>query len=196
ANLFVSTDGLSFATTCNTRASADSYAGTLRNLIMDWMNETDAANAWPEFDLFPTVNEAYDSWRDGAFESAARAQVSLREFWSPEGDPDNDRLMNAEEALLGTDPISPDPFQFRLINTSTNFVVRWQQVTADRGVTLDHFWKNSMDPSAPRLTIGLTVVNRDDLIAQVGYRWREARLSRAIFPTPNRAFISWPVLTP
>jgi hypothetical protein len=194
ANLFVSTDGLSFATTCNTRANYDDYAGTLRNVIMDWMNSAEAANAWPEFDMFPAVNTAYDSWRNTVFESSARSQLGMREFWSPEGDPDNDRLMNAEEALLGTDPTSADPFQFKLINTSTNFIVRWKEVTLNRGVELEPFWKTSVNTGAIPLTIGMTVVDRNDLFVPVGYRWREARLSRAT--APNRAFISWRVLTP
>jgi CubicO group peptidase (beta-lactamase class C family) len=46
-------DGLAFAVTCNTRPADDSCAWTLRGVIDGVIDTLDAANAWPNYDLFP-----------------------------------------------------------------------------------------------------------------------------------------------
>jgi len=46
-------DGLAFAVTCNTRPAGDSCAWGLRGVIDGLIDTLDAANAWPNYDLFP-----------------------------------------------------------------------------------------------------------------------------------------------
>jgi len=53
AFLVYRTDGLAFAVTCNTRPANDSCCWTLRGVIDGLIDTLDAANAWPNYDLFP-----------------------------------------------------------------------------------------------------------------------------------------------
>jgi CubicO group peptidase (beta-lactamase class C family) len=88
------TDGIDFAVTCNTRPTADSCAWTLRSVLNTAIN-TVADTAWPGFDLFPSVNVAYDDWTVQTFPYWARFEPGLREdFWGPEADWDGDRIHN------------------------------------------------------------------------------------------------------
>ncbi|HYT60876.1 MAG TPA: serine hydrolase [Haliangiales bacterium] len=47
------TDGLAFAVTCNTAPAGDGCCWNLRSVINGIINTLDAANAWPNLDLFP-----------------------------------------------------------------------------------------------------------------------------------------------
>jgi CubicO group peptidase (beta-lactamase class C family) len=53
ADLSYRNDGLAFAVTCNTWPAGDQFAGTLKSMIMDLIDNLNAANAWPNYDLFP-----------------------------------------------------------------------------------------------------------------------------------------------
>ena len=47
------TDGLAFAVTCNVRPKGDSCAWGLKGVINGVIDSLNAANAWPNYDLFP-----------------------------------------------------------------------------------------------------------------------------------------------
>jgi hypothetical protein len=53
ADLSYRNDGYGFAVTCNTRPASDEFVGILKGTIMDIIDALDAANAWPNYDLFP-----------------------------------------------------------------------------------------------------------------------------------------------
>src|SRR5204863_4116299 len=54
-------DGMAFAVTCNTRPAGDGYCGQLRSLIDGLVTTLNAANAWPDYDLFPCTVPAGDA---------------------------------------------------------------------------------------------------------------------------------------
>jgi CubicO group peptidase (beta-lactamase class C family) len=53
ADLSYRNDGLAFAVTCNVRPQGDEFVGVLKSIIMDLIDDLNAANAWPNYDLFP-----------------------------------------------------------------------------------------------------------------------------------------------
>ena len=84
------------------------------------------SSAWPNYDLFPSVNVPYDDWSVQTFPYWARFAPGLKEdFWGPEGDYDGDGIGNLMEAYFDMNPLQPSADPFRYLLENGKFVVRW-----------------------------------------------------------------------
>ncbi len=182
AILVASADGeLAFAYAANSIHSSDTASSTLRNKILDLMNDIETANAWPAVNLFGKYNPAYDAWATAAFGASVTNRPGVYELWAPDADPDGDGRPNALEAFLGSDPTTPDPASWASVSvTNTHLILRWTKKIGDRGVTPTPEWSNAL--GAWGTSSAAEIVTRNDLITFIGHTVQEARLARSSHP--------------
>jgi len=189
--LVVSDGDYSFAYACNKIGTSDTFSGTFANLVLDFMNVVDGANAWPTLNLFGTYNPEYDAWAATAFGTLVTTKVGAIEAWAPESDPDGDGRINALEAYLGSDPTTSDAARWFTGYVTTDYLVlRWTKKNGSRGVEAQpqwsanlQTWSNTTDP----------VTNRTDLITVIGSTIQEARVARG---TASPRFLRLSLTTP
>lgn len=189
--LVVSDGDYSFAYACNHLGSSDTFSSTFANLTLDAMNVIDDANAWPAINLFGIYNPGYDAWADTAFGTLVTSKVGAIEVFDPAADPDEDGRSNALEAYLGSNPTVPDAAKwFSTYLTADHLVIRWTKKSGARGVEIQprwsanlQTWANTSDP----------VINRTDLITQIGTTIHEARVARS---TATVRFLTVNLTTP
>ncbi len=192
AILIVSDDGSqAFAYACNSVHSSDWPSGTFRNTILDLMDNIDDANAWPAIDLFGKYNQDYDAWVATEFGSAA-SRIGLADFWAPSADPDDDGRNNALEAFLGSDPLVANITPWSSVYFSNGeLVLRWTRKIGSRGAEAAAEWSPAVSPWVPTAA---TIINRTDLITQIGYSIQEAKV--AIPRGVQQRFLELNVSTP
>ena len=175
AILIVSDDGSqAFAYACNSVHSSDWPSGGFRNTILDLMDAIDDANAWPVIDLFGKYNQAYDAWAATEF-GAVVSRAGLIDFWAPGADPDDDGRNNALEAYLGSDPLTANGSPWsRVYLSNGEFVLRWTKKIGSQGVEAAAEWSADVSPWA---AVAAPIINRTDLITQVGYVIQEAKVT-------------------
>jgi CubicO group peptidase (beta-lactamase class C family) len=118
-------DGFDYAVVLNIDVPSDSCTWNLRQGI-DAAISSISTNAWPDYDLFDSVNPEYDAWAAQAFPSYLRAQPGLKQdFWGPEADADADGLKNLFEAYFDFNPLVANANPFQHLVDNGNFVVRW-----------------------------------------------------------------------
>lgn len=191
AYLVVSDGDYSFAYACNKIGTSDGFSGTFANLVLDFMDTVDDADAWPTINLFGTYNPEYDAWAASAFGTLVTTKIGAIEAWGPEGDPDDDDRINALEAYLGSDPTTPDSARwFSVYVTPDYLVLRWTKKNGSRGVEAQPQWSPNLrtwsDTADP-------VINRTDLITVVGSTIQEARVARG---NANVRFLRLNLTTP
>ena len=177
ADFIVRVDGTSFAWMANAPTNS------LTSTINAWAARVTAANAWPDIDLFYSAHPLYDAWAVSNFSSLDRGQPGLRNFvHGPDADPDGDQVPNAGEAYLGLDPLVANSSPLKTTKVGSNLRVRWQRSTTERGV------KASIQTSSDLVNwfapIGISIVDRPDLITTVGKMYQEVNIPI----TGNRRF--------
>jgi hypothetical protein len=191
AILIVSDDGSqAFAYACNSVHSSDWWSGTFRDTILDLMDDIDDDDAWPSIDLFGKYNPEYDAWAAAEFASAI-GRTGLIELWAPNADPDNDGRNNALEAYLGSDPLTANSSPFSVHYTNGELVLRWSKKNGYRGVEAAAEWSAAVSPWVGNPA---SIVNRTDLITQLGYTIQEAQV--AIPRGVSQRFLQLNVTTP
>jgi CubicO group peptidase (beta-lactamase class C family) len=153
------TDGLDFAVTCNTRPSGDSCAWNLKGAIDAALNAI-PSTAWPDYDLFSSVNVDYDDWSVQTFPYWARFAPGLKEdFWGPEADYDGDGIKNLMEAYFDMNPLQPDNDPFHYSLGRGVFIVGWNLPIfgSTHGVQLGSEYKT--DLGAASWSVGPSIVN-------------------------------------
>jgi len=139
-------DGFDFAVVCNIRPDNDGCCWNLRAAV-DGAISAISSSAWPDYDLFPSVNVAYDSWTASQFADYLRAQPGMKEdFWGPTADPDGDGIANLLEAYYQLDPLAPSVLPYKPSIESGDFVVRWTRsiFSSLNGVQLSSQYKTSL----------------------------------------------------
>ncbi|MES2921319.1 MAG: serine hydrolase [Verrucomicrobiota bacterium] len=181
AILVVRDDGeQSFAYAANSVRDSDRGSGTFRNLILDQMDAIDDAKAWPQTDHFRVWNPAYDAWVDGEFSATVTGRLGFAEVIAPNADPDEDGRCNALEAYLGSDPVVPDKTSWYTVSlSSTELTWRWNKKNGDRGVVATPRRSSNLNTWADNPT---GIVDRADLINQLGYTYQEVKLARSSLP--------------
>ncbi len=154
-----------------------SMAGTRAELVAgtDDIHYSWVANArgsvWPDIDLFGTYHPAYNTWLAVHFTGVERNQGLDAVLLSPDADPDGDRLPNAAEYYLGLDPRESNRSPFSTAIVNGNLRIRWQRKTGIDGATIA--LQTSGNMSAWSGFLQPEIVNRPDLISQVGYGIQE-----------------------
>lgn len=181
AILVVRDDGeQSFAYATNSIRNSDWGSGTIRNLILDQMDTIDNAGAWPATDHFRVWNPAYDSWATSEFSTTVTSRLGFAEIIAPDADPDEDGRCNALEAYLGSDPVVPDKANWYTVTlSSTDLTLRWNKKNGDRGVVATPRRSSNLSTWTDNPT---GIVNRTDLINQIGYTYQEVKLARSSLP--------------
>lgn len=153
-------DGLDFAVTLNIDVPSDGCTWNLRAGI-DAALSAIPASAWPDYDLFSSVNPDYDTWAVQNLPYYARFQPGLKEdFWGPEADYDGDGMPNLMEAYFSTDPTVADVSRFNSLVEDGDFVVRWTLpiFASQNGVILSSEYKSNVDAaswnSGPTVQLG------------------------------------------
>jgi CubicO group peptidase (beta-lactamase class C family) len=152
------TDGLDFAVTCNTRPANDGCAWNLKGVIDGALNAI-SSSAWPDYDLFSSLNVDYDDWSVQTFPYWVRFAPGLKEdFWGPEADYDGDGIKNLMEAYFDMNPLQPNTDPFHEFVQSGKFIVRWSVPIfgSSHGVQLRSEYK--IDLGSPSWTAGPAVV--------------------------------------
>jgi hypothetical protein len=143
------TDGFDFAVVCNIRPVNDDCAWNLRNAV-DQAISAVPLEAWPDYDLFPSVNLDYDAWTVAQFPDFLRAQLGMRpDFWGPTADPDGDAIPNLLEAYFQLDPFTPSQLPYKPTMETGDFVVRWSRsiFSSLNGVQLASLYKTNLASS-------------------------------------------------
>jgi CubicO group peptidase (beta-lactamase class C family) len=192
ANLVVRDDGeMSFAYATNSAGANDSHSGDFTAMILDHMDSIDDADVWPRTDHSRTWNPAYDTWAQTEFGFTVTSRNGFAEVIAPDADPDGDHRSNALEAFLGSDPLEPDPGKwYTLILSGTDLTLRWNRRNGDRGVVATPRRSSNLDTWADNPS---GIVNRTDLINQIGYTYQEVKLARSTF---SKRFIRLDLSTP
>jgi CubicO group peptidase (beta-lactamase class C family) len=178
AYLIVSDGDYSFAYATNRRGTGDTFSGVFANLVLDFMDDVDDADAWPALDLFETYNPSYDSWAASAFGGFVTTKIGAVEVWAPSADPDEDGRCNALEAYLGSDPTVPDRSPWLSTHlTDDHLVLRWTKKNGYRGVEVQPQWGGDLQTWSNTAD---DVINRTDLITLIGNTIQEARVLRSI----------------
>jgi CubicO group peptidase (beta-lactamase class C family) len=189
--LVVSDGDYSFAYACNKVGTSDTFSGTFANLVLDFMDDIDDANAWPAIDLFETYNPEYDAWATAAFGSVVTSKIGVVDVWAPTADPDEDGRSNALEAYLGSDPTVPDRSPWVLTYLSdTHLVLRWVKKNGYRGVEVQPQWGGDLQTWSNTAD---DVINRNDLITVIGHTVQEAQVARS---TAKMRFLRLSLTTP
>lgn len=175
ADFVVRLDGVSFAWVGNTDWTWTSSADNPSAIIGDWVNQIDAAEAWPDIDLFYSAHPAYDAWAATNFTSTDRGQPGLRiSIYGPDADPDGDHLPNAGEAYFDFDPLVANGSPLSVAKVGSHLRIRWQRSTTERGVVAG--LQTSSDLLNWFTPIGISIVDRPDLLTTVGKLWQEVLL--------------------
>jgi CubicO group peptidase (beta-lactamase class C family) len=139
-------DGFEFAVVCNIRPDNDECAWNLRNAI-DQAVSAVPLNAWPSYDLFPSVNPDYDSWTVSQFPAWLIAQPGMAaNFWGPNADLDGDGIQNLLEAYFELDPFNPDTLPYKASLEKGDLVVRWRRniFSSTHGVQLQSVYRTDL----------------------------------------------------
>ena len=128
-------------------------ARSARRSVINSAIDAVPASAWPDFDLFPSVNVAYDDWTVQTFPYWARFEPGLKEdFWGPEADWDGDGIQNLFEAYFNMDPLTfnLNGLPFTLLKDQNDFVVRWRRslLSSTHGVQVASEYKSDLSASA------------------------------------------------
>ncbi|WP_367874081.1 serine hydrolase [Luteolibacter sp. Populi] len=165
AELVARTNDIHYAWVANSVGNVDNSA------IEAILNDVTANNDWPEIDLFGSYHPAYNAWLAVHFTGVERNQGLDAVLLSPDADPDGDRLPNAAEYYLGLDPRDPDRSPFSTAIVNGNLRIRWQRKTGIEGATVAlqtggnlSTWSGFLQPE---------IVNRPDLVSQIGYGIQE-----------------------
>lgn len=178
ATLVVRDDGeQSFAYATNSVNDDDKASGDFRDMILDQMNLINAGNTWPETDLFRIWNPAYDDWVTSEFGSTVPGRIGFAEVIAPDADPDEDGRCNALEAYIGSDPLVQDKSSWYTVSlSSTDLTLRWNKKNGDRGVVATPRRSSNLSTWSDNPT---GIVNRTDLVNQLGYTYQEVKLARS-----------------
>jgi CubicO group peptidase (beta-lactamase class C family) len=131
-------DGFDFAVTCNTRPAKDNFCFTLKGAIDTLLNSI-PTSGWPEYDLFPSYNLAFDGWLSAQFTADVVNEPGLKaDFWGAAADPDGDNIPNAVEAYFSLDPLHLSVAPCKPYHVGTDLAVRWQRsiLASTHGVQL------------------------------------------------------------
>ena len=159
------TNGLAYAWAANAQGGISNTA--LENIL----NDITANSDWPDIDLFGTYHPAYNAWLAEHFEAVERSEGLDALLLSPDADPDGDDLPNAAEYYLGRDPREPDRSPFSVVVVGDQMRVRWSRKLGIDGVDARIQW--SQDMGSWSVPPSFQIVDRSDLISQVGYRVQE-----------------------
>jgi len=143
-------DGFDFAVVCNLRPGNDDCAWNLRDAV-DQAVSAVPAQAWPDYDLFPSVNLDYDAWTVAQFPDFLRAQLGMRtDFWGPAAKPDGDEIANLLKAYFQFDPFTPSQLPYQPLLENGDFVVRWSRsiFSSFNGVQLQSQYQTYPGPTA------------------------------------------------
>ncbi|WP_035614447.1 serine hydrolase [Haloferula sp. BvORR071] len=135
------------------------------------LDDITANNDWPDIDLSGTWHPAYNAWLAEHFTGVERTTGMEAILLAPEADPDGDHLPNAAEYYLGTDPRAVNDSPFSLAKSGNNLRIRWQRKTGIEGATITH--QGSSNMSSWTSFLQPEIIDRPDLISQVGYSYQE-----------------------
>ena len=116
-------DGIAYAVLANKRTSC---SWSLKNTIDGLIDQLNAKDQWPSHDLFP-FRASYKEWIDLNF-SEALSTFSGTGFFNlicPDGDSDEDDLVNLTEKYFGTDPNFSDPQPLSVQRNEEGLILRW-----------------------------------------------------------------------
>lgn len=171
--LYHRTDGFDVAFVCNTTPfTNDGGSFNLKAYIDNAINAI-PPSAWPDYDLFNSVNTDYDSWSATIFPGYLRAQLGMKaDFWGPEADPDGDGIPNLMEAYFQLDPWSATVLPYSALVQNGDFVVRWSRglFSSLNGVELNTRYKT--DLGSPTWLAGPVVNSYLDRFGNVIYETR------------------------
>jgi CubicO group peptidase (beta-lactamase class C family) len=165
AELIVRTNGNAYSWVANAQGNVSNAE------IEEVLNDITDNDDWPDIDLSGTYHPAYNAWLADHFSGVERTAGMDPVLLSPDADPDGDRLPNAAEYFLGLDPREPNRSPFSTAIVGNNLRIRWQRKLGIEAATIDlqtsatmETWIGFLQPD---------IVNRPDLISQVGYGYQE-----------------------
>jgi CubicO group peptidase (beta-lactamase class C family) len=165
AELVARTNGISYCWTANARASVSNSA------LEAILNDVTTNGDWPDIDLFGTYHPAYNAWLAEHFTGVERNNGLDPILLNPEADPDGDRLPNAAEYYLGLDPRQLNRSPFSVVIVGDKMRIRWQRKTGIEGASIAI--RSSVNLSTWSSFSQPAIVNRPDLVSQVGYGFQE-----------------------
>ena len=151
--------GTSFAVLANKRTGC---SWELKAAVDGILDQLEAKNQWPTYDLFPVPSSDYLSWVSPIFNInlvTSGFDLGLVEKLAPYADPDHDGLPNAAEAYFGTDPTKANRGPFiRATIDGADAVFRWGRNKATTGVTANVLFSTDLVNWNANVRVPVTVV--------------------------------------